>query len=66
MNRWLLDHSQAVKDAWKRTSDRLTQFTVLVFLLGILLAIPGWLAQIWLSMSSLVPEEAVQRKLSYF
>ena len=66
MNRWLLDHSQAVKDAWKRTSDRLTQFTVLVFLLGILLAIPGWLAQIWLSMSSLVPEEAVQSEAIVF
>jgi cell division transport system permease protein len=61
-----LDHSQAIKDAWKRTSDRLTQFTILVFLLGILLAIPGWLAQIWLSMASLVPEEAVQSEAIVF
>ena len=66
MNRWLLDHSQAIKDAWKRTSDRLTQFMVLVCLLGILLAIPGWLAQIWLSMASLVPEEAVQSEAIVF
>ncbi len=66
MNRWLLDHSQAIKDAWKRTADRLTQFMVLVCLLGILLAIPGWLAQIWLSMSSLVPEEAVQSEAIVF
>ena len=66
MNRWLLDHSQAIKDAWKRTSDRLTQFTILIFLLGILLAIPGWLAQIWLSMASLIPEEAVQSEAIVF
>ena len=66
MNRWLLDHSQAIKDAWKRTADRLTQFMVLVCLLGILLAIPGWLAQIWLGMSSLVPEEAVQSEAIVF
>jgi len=42
MNRWILDHSQAMKDAWKRTSGRLTPFVVLVLLLGILLALPGW------------------------
>lgn len=44
----------------------MTQFTILVFLLGILLAIPGWLAQIWLSMASLVPEEAVQSEAIVF
>ncbi|MBH96357.1 MAG: hypothetical protein CMD87_03770 [Gammaproteobacteria bacterium] len=66
MTRWILDHLQAIKDAWKRTADRLTQFVVLVCLLGILLAIPGWLAQIWLSMASLVPEEAVQSEAIVF
>ena len=66
MNRWILDHTQAIHDAWKRTSDRLTQFVVLVCLLGILLAIPGWLAQIWLGMSSLVPEDAVQSEAIVF
>ena len=66
MNRWVLDHTQAIHDAWKRTSDRLTQFVVLVCLLGILLAIPGWLAQIWLGMSSLVPEDAVQSEAIVF
>ena len=40
MSRWILDHIQAAHDAWKRTSDRLTQFVILVSLLGILLAIP--------------------------
>jgi len=39
---------------------------VLVCLLGILLAIPGWLAQIWLSMAYLVPEEAVQSEAIVF
>jgi len=66
VTRWILDHLQAIKDAWKRTADRLTQFVVLVCLLGILLAIPGWLAQIWLSMASLVPEEAVQSEAIVF
>jgi len=64
--RWILDHLQAIKDAWRRTADRLTQFVVLVCLLGILLAIPGWLAQIWLSMAYLVPEEAVQSEAIVF
>lgn len=66
MARWILDHLQAIKDAWRRTADRLTQFVVLVCLLGILLAIPGWLAQIWLSMASLIPEEAVQSEAIVF
>jgi cell division transport system permease protein len=66
MNRWVLDHTQAIHDAWNRTSDRLTQFVVLVCLLGILLAIPGWLAQIWLGMASLVPEDAVQSEAIVF
>ena len=66
MNRWLLDHTQAVSDAWKRTSDRFTQFIVLVCLLGILLAIPGWLAQIWIGMASLVPEDAVRSEAIVF
>ncbi|HAN81117.1 MAG: hypothetical protein CMD54_06470 [Gammaproteobacteria bacterium] len=66
MARWILDHLQAIKDAWRRTADRLTQFVVLVCLLGILLAIPGWLAQIWLSMAYLVPEEAVQSEAIVF
>jgi len=64
--RWILDHLQAIKDAWRRTADRLTQFMVVVCLLGILLAIPGWLAQIWLSMASLVPEEVVQSEAIVF
>lgn len=66
MNRWFLDHKRAAHDAWKRTSDRLLQFTVLVCLLGILLAIPGWLAQIWIGMASLVPEDAVQSEAIVF
>jgi cell division transport system permease protein len=66
MNRWILDHSQAMKDAWKRTSDRLTPFVVLVLLLGILLALPGWLAQIWLGMATLIPEEVVQSEAIVF
>ncbi|MDA7748888.1 permease-like cell division protein FtsX [Litoricola sp.] len=66
MNRWILDHSQAMKDAWKRTSCRLTPFVVLVLLLGILLALPGWLAQIWLGMATLIPEEAVQSEAIVF
>ena len=66
MNRWILDHSQAMKDAWKRTSGRLTPFVVLVLLLGILLALPGWLAQIWLGMAALIPEEAVQSEAIVF
>jgi len=66
MNRWILDHSQAMKDAWKRTSGRLTPFVVLVLLLGILLALPGWLAQIWLGMATLIPEEAVQSEAIVF
>ena len=66
MARWILDHLQAIKDAWRRTADRLTQFMVVVCLLGILLAIPGWLAQIWLSMASLVPEEVVQSEAIVF
>jgi cell division transport system permease protein len=39
---------------------------VLVFLLGILLALPGWLAQIWLGMATLIPEEAVQSEAIVF
>jgi cell division transport system permease protein len=66
MNRWFLDHQRAAHDAWKRTSDRLLQFIVLVCLLGILLAIPGWLAQIWIGMASLVPEDAVQSEAIVF
>ena len=66
MNRWIVDHSQAMKDAWKRTSGRLTPFVVLVLLLGILLALPGWLAQIWLGMATLIPEEAVQSEAIVF
>jgi cell division transport system permease protein len=66
MNRWILDHAQAMKDAWKRTSGRITPFIVLVFLLGILLALPGWLAQIWLGMATLIPEEAVQSEAIVF
>lgn len=66
MNRWFLDHKRAAHDAWKRTSDRLLQFIVLVCLLGILLAIPGWLAQIWIGMASLVPEDAVQSEAIVF
>lgn len=66
MSRWILDHIQAAHDAWKRTADRLTQFVILVSLLGILLAIPGWLAQIWLGMVSLVPEDAVRSEAIVF
>ena len=66
LNRWLSDHTQAVSDAWKRTLDRFTQFIVLVCLLGILLAIPGWLAQIWIGMASLVPEDAVRSEAIVF
>ena len=35
MSRWILDHIQAAHDAWKRTSDRLTQFVILVSLLAV-------------------------------
>jgi len=66
MNRWLLDHRQALGDAMKRTQDRMTQFVVLIVLLGVLLAIPGWLAQIWLGMSALVPQSAVQSESLVF
>lgn len=66
MNRWILDHSQAMRDAWKRTSGRITPFVVLVLLLGILLALPGWLAQIWLGMATLIPEEAAQSEAIVF
>lgn len=66
MNRWILDHSQAMKDVCKRTSDRITPFVVLVLLLGILLALPGWLAQIWLGMATLIPEEAVHSEAIVF
>lgn len=64
--RWLLDHRNAVIDALKRTRDRLTQFVVLIGLLGVLLAIPGWLGQIWLGMASLVPSEATQSEALVF
>lgn len=66
MNRWIMDHAQALKDAWKRTANRSTQFIVLMLLLGVLLAIPGWLTQIWLAMVSLVPEHAVQSETIVF
>ncbi len=66
MNRWFLDHTQAMKDAWKRTADRSIQFFVLISLIGVLLAIPGWLAQIWLAMSSLVPQQAIQSEVIVF
>ena len=60
MMRWLLDHQSAFSEAMKRTRDRMTQFIVVICLLGVLLAIPGWLGQIWLGMASLVPSDAVQ------
>ena len=66
MNRWIMDHAQASKDAWKRTVDRSTQFIVLMLLLGVLLAIPGWLIQIWMAMASLIPEHAVQSEAIVF
>ena len=66
MTRWMLDHRHALADALKRTGDRLTQFIVLVILLGALLAIPGWLAQIWIGMSTLVPQSAVQSESLIF
>lgn len=66
MTRWVLDHRHALADALKRTGDRLTQFIVLVVLLGVLLAIPGWLAQIWIGMSTLVPQSAVQSESLIF
>ena len=66
MTRWMLDHRHALADALKRTGDRLTQFIVLVILLGVLLAIPGWLAQIWIGMSTLVPQSAVQSESLIF
>ena len=66
MKRWALDHKNAVIDALKRTRDRLTQFIVLVGLLSVLLAIPGWLGQIWMGMAALVPESAVQSESLVF
>lgn len=66
MNRWLLDHRQAFGDALKRTHDRMTQFVILIVLLGVLLAIPGWLAQIWVGMSALVPQSAIQSESLIF
>ena len=66
MNRWLSDHRWAIADALKRVRERPIQFLVLIGLLSILLAIPGWLAQIWLGMSSLVPEEAVHSEAIVF
>lgn len=66
MNRWLLDHRQAFSDALKRTHDRMTQFVILIVLLGVLLAIPGWLAQIWVGMSALVPQSAIQSESLIF
>jgi cell division transport system permease protein len=66
MNRWLLDHRQAFGDALKRTQDRMTQFVILIVLLGVLLAIPGWLAQIWVGMSALVPQSAIQSESLIF
>ena len=64
--RWLLDHQSAFSEAMKRTRDRMTQFIVVICLLGVLLAIPGWLGQIWLGMVSLVPSEAVQSEALVF
>jgi cell division transport system permease protein len=64
--RWLLDHQSAFSEAMKRTRDRMTQFIVVICLLGVLLAIPGWLGQIWLGMASLVPSEAVQSEALVF
>ena len=66
MNRWLIDNGQAVKDSLKRTVDRPTQFFVLIIFLGVLLAIPGWLTQIWLGMQSLVPDDAVHSETIVF
>lgn len=66
MMRWLLDHQSALSEAMKRTRDRMTQFIVVICLLGVLLAIPGWLGQIWLGMASLVPSDAVQSEALVF
>lgn len=66
MNRWLIDNGKAIMDSLNRTKDRPTQFIVLIVLLGILLAIPGWLAQIWLGMQSLVPDDAVYSEAVVF
>lgn len=64
--RWVLDHQNAVSEAIKRTRDRITQLIVVICLLGVLLAIPGWLAQMWLGMASLVPSQAVQSEALIF
>lgn len=66
MKRWALDHKNACKDALKRTRDRAVQFAVLVGLLSVLLAVPGWLGQIWMGLSSLVPESALQSEALVF
>lgn len=66
ISRWLLDNAQAIFDATKRTKDHLMQFAFLMMLLGVLLAIPGWLAQIWFGMQSVVPAEAIHSEILIF
>lgn len=64
--RWMRDHRQALMRALARTRERFGEFVVMVTLLGVLLAVPGWLAQAWLTMRTLVPDDALQSQAVVF
>lgn len=66
MQRWFRDHRDAWYAAFQRDRHRTGQSAVLVILLGVLLAIPGWLAHATLSLHELTPKATESSEVLVF
>ena len=66
MQRWFRDHRDAWYAAFQRDRHRTGQSAILVILLGVLLAIPGWLAHATLSMQQLTPSTTESSEVLVF
>ena len=66
MQRWVRDHRDAWYAAFQRDRHRTGQTATLVVLLGILLAIPGWLAHALLSIDEITPRATESSEVLVF
>lgn len=66
MQRWVRDHRDAWYAAFQRDRNRTGQTATLVVLLGILLAIPGWLVHAMLSMDEMTPRATESSEVLVF
>jgi len=66
LRRWIGDHRDAWRAAFQRDRHRGGQTATLVVLLGVLLAIPGWLAHAVFTMQSLTPATSERSEVLVF